>query len=761
MMRFTAGEWRYALLLIPLLVLAAVASVTMVSYVETLFVEFEEQHAYRQLDNQLAFEKSRLQELARFTARSAPPAADQYDAYLDRVVRAEQLEQFNLVKIAIVDHAGAILSMRLMPGQADDLEMQAGFLAWTNIMPAVSASLDSWVGFARAHSGLVLLALARMPGAEEVRPEEATFLALVRPFDHALIQRIRQNYPDFLGPATPSYIKAPDTHLVPVRDVSGRQVGAFVFSFNPSRIEAAVEGFRWAVLALTMGMLFLAGSLGLWAIRSTTEIESLKRVGRFVDTMDYLHDGLVAVDKKGRVTGCNPSARAMAGRKPQPHDGIRELFPMLNDGELKTLSSSRPREVEKPLKAAYGRRIWRFRSQPSEGFNLLLISDVTDEKTQEMRQRQVATLQMIGRVARGVAHDFNNILCAISGHAALLGMPASLGEDDRASLKAINQESERGAALAAHLLELSRVRQQDEPADRLEEHVEKAAGLLRVGLSSSWQVITDAETGFPTVTLSAIQIEQVVLNLGLLVADELGTPGIVRLSVHRPTPRDPLLDIEDIFAAVILIAAHRSGDSDAYRVSDSPPHTTAEEAGVIQSVARTMLEEVSGRLDVLFTAEGRHSYRVCLPGFGAAKTGAPRVPEEWVTYIGHWKVLLALPQGEQIAQLKTHLESMGTSVEVAEDLVGALSRVDKEQAYTAMVFDREILGAEAEVDGLLRAILKLQPSAGLVVLFRGTDTILSSLTSEAVFVSREAGVEAVSEAMIKAREMVAQRKRHA
>ncbi|MFH0880883.1 MAG: hypothetical protein V2A34_14300, partial [Lentisphaerota bacterium] len=62
-----------------------------------------------------------------------------------------------------------------------------------------------------------------------------------------------------------------------------------------------------AILALTMGFLFLAGALGLWAIRSTSERESRRRIGRFVDAMDYLSDGLIALDRKGHMTGSNPS----------------------------------------------------------------------------------------------------------------------------------------------------------------------------------------------------------------------------------------------------------------------------------------------------------------------------------------------------------------------------------------------------------------------------------------------------------------------
>jgi len=81
--------------------------------------------------------------------------------------------------------------------------------------------------------------------------------------------------------------------------------------------QTAVETIKQlsiAIWALTMGCMFLAGALGLWAIRSTAEIEGRRRIGRFVDTMDYLSDGLMAIDGKGHVRGSNPAARKPGSR---------------------------------------------------------------------------------------------------------------------------------------------------------------------------------------------------------------------------------------------------------------------------------------------------------------------------------------------------------------------------------------------------------------------------------------------------------------
>ena len=294
------------------------------------------------------------------------------------------------------------------------------------------------------------------------------------------------------------------------------------------------------ILALTMGFLFLAGALGIWAIRSTAVIEGRRRVGRFVDAMDYLSDGLLAVDRRGRVTGSNPAARNLAAPDAGIGGSLHDYFPYLSEDDLAWLEdTTTPQEVECVSREPNRLRAYRFRSQPSEDINLILVSDVTRQKADEMRGRQVARLQLIGRIARGVAHDFNNILCAISGHASLLDRQKAAG--DSVSLKAIIRESQRGAMLAGQMLDLSRTGVKGSPCAAFAEHVEKAAHLLHVALSADWQVIADVQGNLPAVPLTDTQVEQVIVNLGLLASDELEKPGVLHIRVRDPST-EPLMN---------------------------------------------------------------------------------------------------------------------------------------------------------------------------------------------------------------------------
>lgn len=510
------------------------------------------------------------------------------------------------------------------------------------------------------------------------------------------------------------------------------------------------------ILALTMGFLFLAGALGVWAIRTTAQVEGRRRVGRFVDAMDYLRDGMLAVDRRGRITGSNPAARALGVVAGDSDTSLREAFPCLTEQDVASLvDPAAPQEVEAVLRGEDRIRALRFRSQPLEDLNLIIVSDVTGRRSEEMRSRQVARLQLIGRIARGVAHDFNNILCAISGYASLLERQKTGGLSAE-SLRSLMKESQRGAALATQLLDLSRTGVKGAPCERVSEHIERSVNLLKVGLSAEWQVIRDVEGAFPVIALTDAQLEQIVVNLGLLTADEQATPGFVHIRVRAPSSDEGWMDVGFEFAAVMLISAY--GPDEGGRVASAGVGaellTTADEAGVVQSVVRSVLEEVGGRLDILRVGGGKHSYRICLPkqvGDRGDATAVAGISEDLRMRIAGWKVLIAAPPRPHRVELEKHLERLGVAVEVAADIVAALQHVEADRALTAMVLDRPLLGEEGPA--LLKAIRKLRPRAGLVVLSDKPSDAREDLKSFTVFESSEASPEVVLKSLLRAEEL--------
>ncbi len=512
---------------------------------------------------------------------------------------------------------------------------------------------------------------------------------------------------------------------------------------------AMVRHLGVAIWALTMGCLFLAGGFGLWAIRSTAEVEGRRRVGRFVDAMDYLSDGLLALDRRGRIAGLNPAARRMAPR-PIPAGqtlSLRDVFVCLSDEDVRQLlDPTQPNEVEAACVYPHGLRTLRFRSQPSESLALLLVSDITARHSQDLRRRQVAQLQVIGRIAAGVAHDFNNILCAVSGHAGLL-LRSDLDPDTRRrSIAIVDEETRKGMHLSRQLLELSRCGPEDKPCDRLASAVADAAALLRIAISPAWTVSAAAQGAFPTVPLSTPQLVQVVLNLGLLVADAQ-PPGTVRITLDRPG-RGLLLDVGDAFAAVILLAGEPAPDAVA---AGDRFVAVSDEGGVISSVVRSIVEEAHGRLDQLRAADGLCLFRICLPHLDTAAgsvDAAARALQHPAEVLSAWRVLVG-GQGAAVDPVAAALSGCGARLTHKGDLVGVLAAVERDRAFELLLLDWGMLGAEAE--GLVKAIRALAPGMGIALC--GAPPVLPWIeTARAVAVSYDMQpADALLPALIRAR----------
>ena len=87
---------------------------------------------------------------------------------------------------------------------------------------------------------------------------------------------------------------------------------------------------------------------------------------------------------------------------------------------------------------------------------VVTVEDITERLTLEAQLRQSQKMESVGQLAAGVAHDINNILTVIQGHAGLLLNVTPPDADSVRSLKQISAASERAASFIRHLLMFSR-----------------------------------------------------------------------------------------------------------------------------------------------------------------------------------------------------------------------------------------------------------------------------------------------------------------
>jgi PAS domain S-box-containing protein len=326
-------------------------------------------------------------------------------------------------------------------------------------------------------------------------------------------------------------------------------VGSYLLGAAAAAVVIAVtesSGY-WLTLLLAAAPLYLTYKV----YRAGAQTEA--RQGAILEAA---HDAIVTMDSHLNVREFNPAAEQMFGR------GRAAIL----GRSVALLIPSRDREKALAALAQYqgtgagplaGRQIAMtgLRADGTEfpvevtvarvggGAVTGFIRDVTERRALEERLRQSQKLEAIGRLAGGVAHDFNNILMSILGSADLLLMQQAPDDPARAETGEIKRSVQRGAGLTRQLLAFSRRQAASQRLVALDDVIGGMDTLLRrlIGPEIEFEIVRQPA---PTrVVADPAQIEQVVLNLVINARDAMPQGG--RLTVKLDEVR---LEDDSLFA---------------------------------------------------------------------------------------------------------------------------------------------------------------------------------------------------------------------
>ncbi len=164
---------------------------------------------------------------------------------------------------------------------------------------------------------------------------------------------------------------------------------------------------------------------------------------------------------------------------------------------------------------------------------LSISEDITEQRHLEERLRHAQKMESVGQLASGVAHDFNNILTVIQGHAMLLTEGQHLDADTMHSLKQIAESSRRAAELTRQLLAFSRKQiLKARPLD-LNHLLGNLTGMLGPLLGEPIQLQLEYAPDLPPTLADSTMIEQVIMNLAVNSRDAMPRGGVLRIATFR------------------------------------------------------------------------------------------------------------------------------------------------------------------------------------------------------------------------------------
>jgi PAS domain S-box-containing protein len=245
--------------------------------------------------------------------------------------------------------------------------------------------------------------------------------------------------------------------------------------------------------------------------------------------------------------------------------------------------------------------------------------DVTERKHLEEQLRNAQQLEAIGRLAGGVAHDFNNILSIIMGHAELL-LASGVDERSRLGLEQMRRAAERAASLTQQLLAFSRKQVLQPRVLDLNETVADVQKMLSRVIGEDIELIARLHPSLMLVKADPSQVEQVLINLAVNARDAMPQGGRLAMETSNlELGEDAARDVDLAPGKYVMLGISDSGNGmDATTLSHvfEPFFTTkpvGKGTGLGLSTVYGIVKQSGGSIQVESEPGRGTSFRIYLP----------------------------------------------------------------------------------------------------------------------------------------------------
>ena len=329
----------------------------------------------------------------------------------------------------------------------------------------------------------------------------------------------------------------------------------------------------------------------------------------------------------------------------------------------------------------------------------VFIHDITERRRLEQQLIESQKMESIGRLAGGVAHDFNNFLTAIRGYIDLAGLetpPDSPAGEDLIEARAA---SDRAANLARQLLLFGRRESMELETVHLNQVVSDLLKMLTRLIGEQYHLKTDLAEDLWVIHADPGHLEQVLMNLVVNARDAMPRGGTIELSTRNVNFDPEFVKTKTGKAAsrLVELSVTDSGTGmDAETLSHifEPFFSTkgAGGTGLGLSVVYGIITQHGGWIDVESELGQGSTFRVLFPAIEVA--AAPgRVEETTENLIrGRGERILLVEDDADIRKMaKKILMDNGYEVTPAADAESAMEAFDQEEGRFDLIFTDVVL----------------------------------------------------------------------
>ncbi|MHB9111751.1 MAG: PAS domain S-box protein [Thermoleophilia bacterium] len=358
----------------------------------------------------------------------------------------------------------------------------------------------------------------------------------------------------------------------------------------------------------------------------------------------------------------------------------------------------------------------------SEIYTLVILRDISEQKILEASLLQAQKMESVGRLAGGVAHDFNNFLTAVEGYIDLTLLDLSIGGHERENLLEARHSAERAANLTRQLLLFSRREPLELRPVNLNTIVVDLLKMLERLIGEQYSVVSSFDDDLPAVKADAGQIEQVLMNLMVNARDAMADGGEILIGTEKVQVAEEYVSSHagahtGEFARLFVRDTGSGVDPDTLSHIFEPFFSTKEAGvgtGLGLSVVYGIITQHGGWIDVESKRGRGTTFSIFLPAgpLEAEEVDAETVPAEELQ--GHGERILLVEDEESVRVLaEKMLNGHNYDVFSAASAEEALDLFEAEDGEFRLVFSDVILPGMNGIR-LIERLIELKP--GLQVL---------------------------------------------
>jgi signal transduction histidine kinase/ActR/RegA family two-component response regulator len=279
--------------------------------------------------------------------------------------------------------------------------------------------------------------------------------------------------------------------------------------------------------------------------------------------------------------------------------------------------------------------------------HVALATERIERSAREEQIHQSQKMEALGRLAGGVAHDYNNLLTVILTYAGALlrGLPSP--SPLATAAERLQEAAERCASLTRQLLTFSRKQVLELAVVDLNDAVRVSSEILRRLIGENIELVIETAPGACLLEGDRGQIEQVVLNLALNARDAMPHGGILHLRTARLSESEAQNVAKDARGPHVLLEVSDTGlgmDPETRAHLFEPFFTTKEMGkgtGLGLASVYAVVHRAGGHIAVASQPGRGTSFRVLLPQSGAAPASVPMTVSVTSGLAGNETILVA------------------------------------------------------------------------------------------------------------------------